>query len=61
MSPRFTPTIKTSSNMPKLLRLSGERNPGAKIYLATPRIEKPGEANLFGFLARQGGRRNPGA
>jgi U32 family peptidase len=24
------------------------------IYLATPRIEKPGEANLFGFLARQG-------
>ena len=26
----------------------------ATIYLATPRIEKPGEANLFGFLARQG-------
>jgi putative protease len=23
------------------------------IYLATPRIEKPGEANLFGFLAKQ--------
>ena len=27
---------------------------GATIFLATPRIEKPGEANLFGFLARQG-------
>jgi U32 family peptidase len=26
----------------------------AAIYLATPRIEKPGEVNLFGFLARQG-------
>jgi putative protease len=24
------------------------------IYLATPRIEKPGEANLFGYLAKQG-------
>jgi putative protease len=24
------------------------------IFLATPRIEKPGEANLFGFLAKQG-------
>jgi U32 family peptidase len=30
------------------------RRKGAAIYLATPRIEKPGEANLFGFLARQG-------
>ncbi len=30
------------------------RGRGAAIYLATPRIEKPGEANLFGFLARQG-------
>ena len=26
----------------------------ASIFLATPRIEKPGEANLFRFLARQG-------
>jgi len=26
----------------------------ATIYLATPRIEKPGEANLFGYLAKQG-------
>jgi putative protease len=26
----------------------------AAIYLATPRIEKPGEANLFGFLAKLG-------
>jgi U32 family peptidase len=26
----------------------------AAIYLATPRIEKPGEANLFGYMARQG-------
>jgi putative protease len=31
---------------------SGSRR--ASIYLATPRIEKPGEANLFGFLAKQG-------
>jgi U32 family peptidase len=27
---------------------------GATIYLATPRIEKPGEANIFGFLTKQG-------
>jgi putative protease len=26
----------------------------ATVYLATPRIEKPGEANLFGYLAKQG-------
>ena len=26
----------------------------ASIYLATPRIEKPGEANLFGYLVKQG-------
>jgi putative protease len=26
---------------------------GASVYLATPRIEKPGEGNLFGFLAKQ--------
>ncbi len=26
----------------------------AAIYLATPRIEKPGEANLFGYMAKQG-------
>ncbi len=26
----------------------------ASIHLATPRIEKPGEANLFAYLARQG-------
>ncbi|HEX3451404.1 MAG TPA: DUF3656 domain-containing protein [Isosphaeraceae bacterium] len=26
----------------------------AAIYLATPRIEKPGEANLFSYLAKQG-------
>jgi putative protease len=26
---------------------------GATIYIASPRIEKPGEANLFGFLAKQ--------
>ena len=30
------------------------RGTAATIYLATPRIEKPGEANLFGFLAKQG-------
>ena len=27
---------------------------GQKIYLATPRIEKPGESNIFAHLARQG-------
>jgi U32 family peptidase len=26
----------------------------ASIYLATPRIEKPGEGNIFGYLAKQG-------
>ena len=25
-----------------------------EIYLATPRIQKPGEANIFRYLARQG-------
>jgi putative protease len=40
------------------IKLYGEaiacaRDSGAKIYLATPRIEKPGEANLFRVLARQ--------
>jgi putative protease len=29
-------------------------SPAPAIYLATPRIEKPGEAGLFGHLARQG-------
>jgi putative protease len=33
---------------------AARRHPGTAIYLATPRIEKPGEANLFAFLARQG-------
>jgi U32 family peptidase len=27
---------------------------GTKIYLATPRIQKPGEANIFRYLAKQG-------
>ena len=27
---------------------------GGKIYLATPRIEKPGETSIFAHLARQG-------
>ncbi len=27
---------------------------GTSIYLATPRIQKPGEANIFRYLARQG-------
>ncbi len=27
---------------------------GTSLYLATPRIQKPGEANLFKYLARQG-------
>jgi putative protease len=33
---------------------AARRRNGTAIYLATPRIEKPGEANLFGFLAKQG-------
>jgi putative protease len=28
--------------------------PGASLFIATPRIQKPGEANLFKYLARQG-------
>jgi len=32
----------------------GRSSRPAAIYLATPRIEKPGEANLFGYLAKQG-------
>jgi putative protease len=27
---------------------------GALVYIATPRIEKPGEGNLFGYLIKQG-------
>lgn len=34
--------------------VAAARRAGAKVYLATPRIEKPGEANLFRFLAKQG-------
>jgi putative protease len=30
------------------------RGAGADVYIATPRIEKPGEANLFGYLMKQG-------
>jgi putative protease len=30
------------------------RRGGAAVYIATPRIEKPGEANLFGYLIKQG-------
>ncbi len=30
------------------------RAEGAALYLATPRVQKPGEANLFKYLARQG-------
>ncbi len=33
--------------------VAAARRGNVSIYLATPRIEKPGEANLFGFLARQ--------
>jgi putative protease len=34
--------------------VAAARRSGATIYLATPRIEKPNEANLFRYLARQG-------
>ncbi len=34
--------------------VTAARGGNASIYLATPRIEKPGEGNLFGYLAKQG-------
>jgi putative protease len=34
--------------------VAAARRGGASIYLATPRIEKPGEANLFKYLAGRG-------
>jgi U32 family peptidase len=34
--------------------VAAARRGNASIYLATPRVEKPGEGNLFGYLARQG-------
>ena len=34
--------------------VSAARRGGASIFLATPRIEKPQEANLFRYLAKQG-------
>ena len=34
--------------------VAAARRGGAAIYLATPRIEKPAEANLFRYLAKQG-------
>jgi putative protease len=43
--------IKQYAQAVGTVRRSG---PGATIYLATPRIEKPGEANIFGFLTKQG-------
>ncbi|HEY2155066.1 MAG TPA: DUF3656 domain-containing protein [Isosphaeraceae bacterium] len=33
---------------------AARRVEGASLFLATPRIQKPGEANLFKYLARQG-------
>jgi putative protease len=33
--------------------VAAARRGNASIYLATPRIEKPGEGNLFGYLAKQ--------
>ena len=33
---------------------AGRKAEGVAIYLATPRIQKPGEANLFRYLAKQG-------
>jgi putative protease len=34
--------------------VAGARAAGAKVFIATPRIEKPGEANLFRYLFKQG-------
>ena len=51
-SRRSTPTIRTSRNTPTPSPPPGEA--GASIYLATPRIEKPAEANLFRYLASSG-------
>jgi putative protease len=33
--------------------VAAARRAGSQIFIATPRIEKPGEANLFNFLAKQ--------
>jgi putative protease len=45
------PDIKEYARVVAAVRGGSE---AASIYLATPRIEKPGEANLFAFLAKQG-------
>ena len=42
--------IKQYSEAVKTVRDAGA---SGRIYLATPRIEKPGEVNLFGYLAKQ--------
>ena len=34
---------------------AARRGEGVALYLATPRIQKPGESNIFRFLANQGG------
>ena len=51
---RFTPNIRTSNSTPTPSPRSAAARQAAAIYLATPRIEKPGEANLFAYLAKQG-------
>ncbi len=38
----------------RAVAITRDRGPLATLHLATPRIEKPGEANLFAYLARQG-------
>ena len=48
-SRRSTPTIRTSRNTPTPSPPPDAAEP--PIYLATPRIEKPDEANLFRYLA----------
>ncbi len=53
-SPRSTRTIRTSRNTPSAVAAVRRGPQPASIYLATPRIEKPGEANLFAYLAKQG-------
>ena len=46
------PTTRTSRSTPRPSQPPGTA--GATIYLATPRIENPHEANLFRYLAKQG-------
>ena len=51
-SGRSTPTTRTSSATAR--PSPPPARSGRVVFLATPRIEKPGEANLFRYLTKQG-------